>query len=93
MFVEFANIAEPDEIRDKNKLPSWPLEHPWYSEGHVPSIEKRNFRFKALMEIFRDHVFKFEQFKDFEGQIGTIEFISLLSDHPETFILEKKMTK
>ena len=87
MFVEFANIMTPNDVREKNMLPNWPLEHPWYSEGHVPLQEKRTFRFRALMDIFRDHVFKFEQFKDFDDSIGTIDYLSLLSDHVETFNL------
>jgi hypothetical protein len=89
MFVEFADISSPDEIKDK--LPNWPLEKPWYSLGHVPMQEKRTFRFLALLPIFRDHILSFDVFKDFNGSIGQIDYNTLISEKTETMVLKKNV--
>jgi len=88
MFVEFADIDNPDEVRNK-QLPKWPMDHPWFSLGHVPLQEKRTFRFRALLDIFLKYIFQFDEFKDCNDEIGVIDYVGLISDNIETFRLKK----
>jgi hypothetical protein len=89
MFVEFADIENPDQIRDK-KLPHWPLDKPWYEKGHVPLQEKRTFRFRALLHVFRKYIFQFDELKDCQDEIGVIDYVSIQQDQTKTLHLSKK---
>lgn len=78
MFVEFANITSPDELK-KQGLPVWPLKEMWYSIGHVPLQEKRMFSFRGLVDIYVQYILTNDLFKDFAGDIGTIDYVDLTS--------------
>lgn len=78
MFVEFANIGSVEEVK-QNGLPKWPLKDQWYQSGQVPITEKRTFAFRALVDLFVDYISHCDTFSSCDGDIGTLEYVDLLS--------------
>lgn len=89
MFVEFADILTVDDVT-KKELPRWPMEKPWFAQNHVPLVEKRTYRFRALLPILFKYILQFPEFKDYHEEIGVIDYASISSDHILTFAFDRK---
>ena len=92
MFVEFADISSPDDVRNK-ELPKWPMQNPWFSSGHVPWQEKRTYRFKALIPVLLRYIIQFDEFKNYDKSIGQIDYVGISDDQVETFKLDRSLVK